>query len=327
MVRLRGRGHRRQRHVLPRLQRQRPGLRPGGDGTSAAAARGYAANDRAYAGDAITAAETSVLAELTARRGHYDALQGAGSTYATGVIGNWQTAIDAAVGTAETYAAGQVVPQAGGAIYAMLGGDVGSRRKGNGDPNTVGLENATIHDEPLFNPFYHILKPTYEPVGRRIPSTGEIFDHYDGNRLTSGTGIARGRSAEERLGEAGDLGTKMVTQVGGQAAVELGTGAAIGKLAALPWGFKRAYKTAKWGAGSFKDPVQSLLYHFRKHGAEVGASNAQQYARKAQAFASDLSRAATHRVAGHGDNVVRYIKNGKYIDIDIDGQIISFGTR
>ena len=82
----------------------------------------------------------------------------------------------------------------------------------------------------------------------------------------------------------------------------------------------------KWGKGSFKNTEKSIEYHFNEHGEEVGASDLRQYLRKAKEFARNLKRARkVGRVKGRTPGVIRYEKNGKYIDLAPNGDIISFG--
>jgi hypothetical protein len=83
--------------------------------------------------------------------------------------------------------------------------------------------------------------------------------------------------------------------------------------------------TGKWGQGSFDSPEESLQYHFEEHGADVGAQSIQQYLRKAEAFAANLRGATKYPVEGATEGVIRYVKNGRYIDIAPDKTIISFG--
>ncbi len=64
----------------------------------------------------------------------------------------------------------------------------------------------------------------------------------------------------------------------------------------------------RWHEGSYGSPLESLQDHFAKHGAEVGATDAAQFLRKAEAFALN-------------------IKNGRYIDLAPDERIVSFGAR
>jgi hypothetical protein len=53
-------------------------------------------------------------------------------------------------------------------------------------------------------------------------------------------------------------------------------------------------EAGRWHEGSYGSPSESLQDHFAKHGAE---------------------------------GAVRYVKNGRYIDIAPDGRILSFGAR
>jgi RHS repeat-associated protein len=86
-------------------------------------------------------------------------------------------------------------------------------------------------------------------------------------------------------------------------------------------------RTGKWAQGSYKSPEASLEYHFDRHGDEVGAADIDSYLRKAEGFAQNLKGATKSRVDGATPGVTRYKKNGKYIDLDADGKIISFGAQ
>ena len=83
----------------------------------------------------------------------------------------------------------------------------------------------------------------------------------------------------------------------------------------------------KWAQGSYGSPEESLQAHYNKHKDEVGAKDAEQYLRKAEDFAKNLRGATKKSVPGYTDGVTRYYKNGKYIDLDPDGNIISFGRK
>ena len=82
----------------------------------------------------------------------------------------------------------------------------------------------------------------------------------------------------------------------------------------------------KWHQGSYKSPGESLDKHFRKHGKEIGASNVEQYLRKATEFSKSLRGAKKANISGATSGVIRYYKNGKYIDM-VGGKIISFGKQ
>ncbi|MEZ6142134.1 MAG: hypothetical protein R3B84_16355 [Zavarzinella sp.] len=86
-------------------------------------------------------------------------------------------------------------------------------------------------------------------------------------------------------------------------------------------------QTGKWGKGSYESAEASLKDHFLRHGDEVGASDIQQYLRKAEGFAQNLKGATKSCVDGATPGVTRYKKNGKYIDIDAEGNIISFSKQ
>lgn len=82
----------------------------------------------------------------------------------------------------------------------------------------------------------------------------------------------------------------------------------------------------KWGEGSFDSVEDSIEYHYKTHGEEVGASDLRQYLRKAKEFARNLKRARNlGEVDGATPGVIRYEKNGRYIDLAPNGDIISFG--
>ena len=64
------------------------------------------------------------------------------------------------------------------------------------------------------------------------------------------------------------------------------------------------------------------------NGDGVGAKNTEQYLRKAEEFAKNAKKGSTKsRGRGEVEGVIRYKKNGKYIDIAPDGSIVSFGKQ
>ena len=87
-------------------------------------------------------------------------------------------------------------------------------------------------------------------------------------------------------------------------------------------------ETGNWNKGSFDSPENSLNYHYRKHGDEVGATSRDQYLRKAEEFAKTAKKGSSKsQVDGAVEGTIRYKKNGKYIDIAPDGSIVSFGKQ
>lgn len=70
---------------------------------------------------------------------------------------------------------------------------------------------------------------------------------------------------------------------------------------------------------------ESLIYHFKTHGAQVGAADIDQYVRKADAFKQNLKGAKKSYPSEGTAGAVRYTKNGKYIILGPDGKILSFG--
>lgn len=85
-------------------------------------------------------------------------------------------------------------------------------------------------------------------------------------------------------------------------------------------------KNGEWGNGKFDNATDNIQDHFEKHGDEVGASSVEQYMRKAQEFARTVKKGVSPSpVPGTTRDVLRYRKNGKYIDLAPNGSIISFG--
>ncbi|MBE6111803.1 MAG: hypothetical protein E7195_02130 [Peptococcaceae bacterium] len=80
-----------------------------------------------------------------------------------------------------------------------------------------------------------------------------------------------------------------------------------------------------WSNGTFDSVDESLIYHFKTHGAQVGAADIDQYVRKADAFKQNLKGAKKSYPSEGTAGAVRYTKNGKYIILGPDGKILSFG--
>lgn len=77
-----------------------------------------------------------------------------------------------------------------------------------------------------------------------------------------------------------------------------------------------------WCKGTFETLEESLEYHFKKHGPNLGSVDAAHYARQAEGFAQNLSRASRAFLEG---GAVRYTKNGKFLIVNSRGEILSFG--
>jgi len=97
----------------------------------------------------------------------------------------------------------------------------------------------------------------------------------------------------------------------------------------IPGGGRIAMSEAKnlvgsWSKGTFATRAASIGYHFEKHGAEVGAKNAWQYMRKAESFSKHLKGATKKDL---GDGVTRFSKKGRYIDLNKDKKILSYGKQ
>jgi RHS repeat-associated protein len=84
--------------------------------------------------------------------------------------------------------------------------------------------------------------------------------------------------------------------------------------------------TRSWHRGSYNSPEESLADHYERHKDEVGARDPIDYLNKAEEFKRTAKkRAKVTRVDGSTPGVKRYSKNGKYIDVEPGGGIISFG--
>lgn len=64
-----------------------------------------------------------------------------------------------------------------------------------------------------------------------------------------------------------------------------------------------------------------------KNGASVGATDIESYLRKAEGFKQNLKGAIKSIVSAAIPKVIRYKKNGKYIDLAPDETIVSFGKQ
>ena len=85
------------------------------------------------------------------------------------------------------------------------------------------------------------------------------------------------------------------------------------------------HNACEWNKGSFNTPEDSLKYHYKKHGEEVNATSVEQYLRKAESFKLNLKGTKKKEIDGFIDGVIRYMKNGKYIDLAPDGTVVSYG--
>lgn len=89
--------------------------------------------------------------------------------------------------------------------------------------------------------------------------------------------------------------------------------------------------TCGFAKGSFNSVEECLEYHFRKHGAEVGAQTVSEYVRLAEQTANAVIKngiPAIREVAGATANVFRYEVGNYYIHMAMSGKeiiIVSFG--
>ena len=84
--------------------------------------------------------------------------------------------------------------------------------------------------------------------------------------------------------------------------------------------------TALWHDGGEVDSAANLAKHSFGHKGQMNANNLLQYARKAAGHLPQAKKGATKSIVeGVTEGVVRYRKNGVYMDLAPDGRIISFG--
>ncbi|MCH8294963.1 hypothetical protein IH992_28090, partial [Candidatus Poribacteria bacterium] len=95
-------------------------------------------------------------------------------------------------------------------------------------------------------------------------------------------------------------------------------------------------QNGKWYKGSYDSVEESINEHFRRHGNEVRAKDADDYARKAESFYETNRRrikwSKGQEIPGHTPDVKRFrFGRNRYIDLhrDSDGEyrIISYGAR
>lgn len=78
-----------------------------------------------------------------------------------------------------------------------------------------------------------------------------------------------------------------------------------------------------WTRASFDTTANSIRYHFRRHGHEVGAANVWHYLRQAHSLRRNL-RGARRTALDAGK--VRYVKHHRFLILDAQGKIISYGA-
>ncbi|MMZ65775.1 hypothetical protein D1872_282080 [compost metagenome] len=87
---------------------------------------------------------------------------------------------------------------------------------------------------------------------------------------------------------------------------------------------------SRWNQGSHDSIADTFLKHYEKHGREVGATSFTQYFNKANEFSRNLKGRGVP-VDGYTEGAMKYYNKGRdwerYIIVDPDGKIISFGAR
>jgi hypothetical protein len=79
-----------------------------------------------------------------------------------------------------------------------------------------------------------------------------------------------------------------------------------------------------WSSGTFPTVVESIRYHFARHGVEVSAKNVWEYLKKSESFSKNLRKSRKSKLE---NGCIRYMKKGFYVIKEIDGKILSFGTE
>lgn len=119
---------------------------------------------------------------------------------------------------------------------------------------------------------------------------------------------------------------------GNEAAKTTGGSNDVNKKRIKPWDkyteelTKNKTDVSTWNKGSFDTVEESVARHYYEHGKEVNADSIEQYINKADNFRTNLKRTSKSYVPGEVEGVIRYKKNGRYIDLTPEGKIISFGT-
>lgn len=78
-----------------------------------------------------------------------------------------------------------------------------------------------------------------------------------------------------------------------------------------------------WARASFNTTADSIRYHFRRHGHELGAAHVWQYLRQAHSLRWNL-RGARRTELGAGK--IHYTKRHRFLILDAQGRIISYGA-
>ncbi|MEG4367187.1 RHS repeat-associated core domain-containing protein, partial [Microcoleus sp. C2C3] len=82
-----------------------------------------------------------------------------------------------------------------------------------------------------------------------------------------------------------------------------------------------------WHPGSSSNSLEGFLKHYNKHYERVNATDPEQYLRKALEFKRTAKKGVKPMpVSGATPGVKRYSKNGRFIDLEPGGRIISFGS-
>jgi hypothetical protein len=89
--------------------------------------------------------------------------------------------------------------------------------------------------------------------------------------------------------------------------------------------FPEAKKLVRlWSNGTFPTVAESIRYHFARHGESLLAKSVWQYLRKAGNFSNNLRNA---RKSTLENDKIRYMKNGFFVIINLQGKIVSFGNE
>jgi RHS repeat-associated protein len=189
-----------------------------------------------------------------------------------------------------------------GQLWKSTGRGQGMEYGANSEESSRKRESAG----PLDMDYGTVARGSWETVGKGLDTYGEVLATLDPTGIASGAkGVLEGDSG------------RVITALAGSVIHIGGTSLTMREAKSLVGG---------WAKDPVKNKISvSILYHYKEHGAEVGAKSVVQYLRKAQAFARNLKGVKPTPVAGKTPGVMRYRKAGKYIDLNSKGKIVSFG--
>jgi RHS repeat-associated protein len=93
-------------------------------------------------------------------------------------------------------------------------------------------------------------------------------------------------------------------------------------------GYDQVWGLKFWSPADFGSSLNYALYHYIKHGKEVGAKDFSDYLDKTNSARLNVSGEPTRIDSPTFGEIYKYkLKNGKYITLTWDGQIVSYGNQ